>query len=409
MLAIIPAARFVAGRFTADQLPNFESIHMTKPPFSRALLALAAACLFCIACSNNQPAYAELAPEWYSCAARGPDTPDGRIRSCTKLIESSTESAQNRAIAYINRGTLRLDNGDVDGAMADYNQAIAIDPKHANAYNGRGNAYQDKGDVDRAMADYNQAVAIDPKHANAYNGRGNAYQRKGDIDRAIADYDQAIALDPRLVRAYGNRGNAFQRKGDIERAIADYNQAIAIDPRLATAYNARGNAYRSKGELDRALADYNQATTADPKYARAYFSRGRLALDAGTPAKAINDLAQCNQLDPQYAYWALWLEIAVRRSNLPSRLAAASRPIDMTKWPAQIIRLYLGQDTPEAVLTAADSGDAGTRKNQLCEARFYVGELALQQGRKADGVRLFRLAAADCPKTSMSTRGPWLS
>ena len=33
----------------------------------------------------------------------------------------------------------------------------------------------------------------------------------------------------------------------------------------------------------------------------------------------------------------------------------------------------------------------------MCEANFYTGQLALLQSRKDDAVRLFRLAAADCP------------
>src|SRR6516165_1397499 len=63
------------------------------------------------------------------------------------------------------------------------------------AYYNRGLAYQEKGDNDRAIADYDQAIRLDPKYAFAYNGRGNAYKAKGDNDRAIADYDQAIRLD----------------------------------------------------------------------------------------------------------------------------------------------------------------------------------------------------------------------
>jgi lipoprotein NlpI len=38
-------------------------------------------------------------------------------------------------------------------------------------------------------------------------------------------------------------------------------------------------------------------------------------------------------------------------------------------------------------------------KGQICEANFYSGELALQQSAKNEAIRLFRLAAADCPKT----------
>jgi lipoprotein NlpI len=102
-------------------------------------------------------------------------------------------------------------------------------------------------------------------------------------------------------------------------------------------------------------------------------------------------------LTPSTPYYALWLDIVEKRSGLASRLPQAVSQIDMTKWPAPVIRLFLGQITPAAVLAAADDPDAETRKGQVCEANFYSGELALQHGSKDEAERLFRLAATDCP------------
>lgn len=99
------------------------------------------------------------------------------------------------------------------------------------------------------------------------------------------------------------------------------------------------------------------------------------------------------------AFAALWLDIANRRSNLPSRLPEAIKQIDMTKWPAPLIRLYLGQLTPEAVLAAADDPDATKKKNQVCGANFYSGELALQRGAKDEATRLSQLAVTGCSKS----------
>jgi lipoprotein NlpI len=87
-----------------------------------------------------------------------------------------------------------------------------------------------------------------------------------------------------------------------------------------------------------------------------------------------------------------------KRSNLRSRLAEATAQIDMTSWPAPVVRLYLGQMTPGAVLAAADDADAGVKRRQVCEANFFLGEIALQQGTKEEAARLFRLATTDCPK-----------
>ena len=131
-----------------------------------------------------------------------------------------------------------------------------------------------KGEHDRAIADYNEAIRLDPKYVFAYNGRGNAYQAKGEHDRAIADYSEAIRLDPKFVKAYYSRGNAYQAKGEHDRAIADYNEAIRLDPKYVLAYNGRGNAYEAKGEHDRAIADYSEAIRLDPKFVLAYNGRG---------------------------------------------------------------------------------------------------------------------------------------
>src|SRR4051812_29003810 len=95
------------------------------------------------------------------------------------------------------------------------------------AYN-RGVSHFGKGDYDKAIADYNEAIRLDPKHALAYYNRGLSYAMKGDHDKAIADYNEAIRLDPKDQSGYQARGYSFANKGDHDKAIADYNEAIRL-------------------------------------------------------------------------------------------------------------------------------------------------------------------------------------
>ena len=89
-----------------------------------------------------------------------------------------------------------------------------------------------KGDYDRAIADYTEAIRLDPKHAKAYNNRALAYDAKGDFDKAIADLTEAIKADPNYAQAHRNRGVVYGEKGDRDKMIADFTEAIRLDPEL---------------------------------------------------------------------------------------------------------------------------------------------------------------------------------
>ena len=55
-----------------------------------------------------------------------------------------------------------------------------------------------KGQYERAIADFDQAIKLNPKFASAYSNRGFSYEHKGEKKRAMADYRKAIELHPGL-------------------------------------------------------------------------------------------------------------------------------------------------------------------------------------------------------------------
>ena len=73
------------------------------------------------------------------------DDPDRNIVGCTRIIEDADEGNIMRGAAYVARGLAWQKKGDGDKALADYNDAIRVNPKDALAYNDRGMLWRERG------------------------------------------------------------------------------------------------------------------------------------------------------------------------------------------------------------------------------------------------------------------------
>jgi tetratricopeptide (TPR) repeat protein len=66
--------------------------------------------------------------------------------------------------------------------------------------------YLVKRDNFRALADFNEAIRLEPADFRTFRYRGDAFRNIGNYNRALADYDEAIRLDPKYAEAFCSRG-----------------------------------------------------------------------------------------------------------------------------------------------------------------------------------------------------------
>jgi tetratricopeptide (TPR) repeat protein len=207
----------------------------------------------------------------------------------------------NNAKIYNERGGVYDNMGDFDRAFTDFTQAIRLDPNYAIAYSNRALVYVHMGDLDRAIADYNQAIRLDSNHHAAYDGRAEAYYFMRDYDRAIADFTQAVRLNPNHPESYEGRGLIYLiTTDDYDRAILDFTEVIRLKPNFSNAYWGRGQAFFLKRDYDRAIADYNQAIRFDPNHTTSYHYRGMAYANKGDFDRAIADWEAVLRIDPNY-------------------------------------------------------------------------------------------------------------
>ncbi|MDZ7958408.1 MAG: tetratricopeptide repeat protein [Aulosira sp. DedQUE10] len=98
---------------------------------------------------------------------------------------------------YIQQAYNRFAQGDIEGAIADFNIALCIHPNSAELYTARANFRKKKlGDRLGAIEDYTQAIFINPDNAFFYFWRSQTYQELGNHQKAIEDYNAAVTLAP---------------------------------------------------------------------------------------------------------------------------------------------------------------------------------------------------------------------
>jgi len=164
--------------------------------------------------------------------------------------------------------------------------AIRRDGRNWNAWSSRAQARHRDGDFQGAEADYDQAIALNPRLSASYERRAAVRQARGNLRGAISDHDSAIALKPSAIK-YCIRAKVRAEQGDLQGALADYDAGIGLNPGFAGDFSHRAMLKLRLEDFAGAADDLEHATNLDPQ-------AGRCALESAlgeTTAKS--SFSQC--------------------------------------------------------------------------------------------------------------------
>jgi tetratricopeptide (TPR) repeat protein len=113
----------------------------------------------------------------------------------------------DEAEALLTKAIAKQRAGDLTGALADYDGALAV-KRTATVLNNRGCALLEAGQIDRALADLREAVTIDPQSATAHCSLAEALARKSDHAAALESLERAVAIEPSW-RQYAKTAEGF--------------------------------------------------------------------------------------------------------------------------------------------------------------------------------------------------------
>ena len=184
-------------------------------------------------------------------------------------------SVKRGAEAHYDLGATLRQQGKVQEAMEQYEQALRLDPDYAEAHNDLGSALMGQGKVQEAIGHYEQALQIKPDSIEAHNNLGIALMGQGRLREAMEQYEQALRIEPDFAEAHYNLGLALMGQGRPQEAIGHYEQAVRIKPDSAEAHNNLGNALLQAGKVHEAIQQYEQALRIKPDLVQAQINLAR--------------------------------------------------------------------------------------------------------------------------------------
>jgi Flp pilus assembly protein TadD len=167
----------------------------------------------------------------------------------------------------------------VDPALAEFDQALILNPNDEWAYVGRGYGLALKGRLDNAMTDLDRAVQLNPKSAYAYCYRGLVFMLRGEFERALAQYNHSLSLNDKLIDAYNLRAGAQLGLKETDKALADIQKSLVMLSPQPAALGVRAGIYVVRKEYTKAIDDYTAAIAGLPKMLSLYVGRAQ-AYDA---------------------------------------------------------------------------------------------------------------------------------
>jgi tetratricopeptide (TPR) repeat protein len=198
---------------------------------------------------------------------------DSRIEHLRRREQQGKEPRSNLASipapvsadAYVYRGLVEYDRGDLAQAIENLSKALKLNPTNASALDFRGTAYLRNGDWQKAILDCDRAIQLTPSDFTALLNRACAYRATRQFDKALEGFSACIQVDPRNDFAYKSRAATYEQTGKFDEAIADWTKGLEITPNDATALAIRGYEYAETGRFEQALSDCTEALRIDSK------------------------------------------------------------------------------------------------------------------------------------------------
>jgi tetratricopeptide (TPR) repeat protein len=240
------------------------------------------------------------------------------------LVNKALVDSPNEPSAFLIRGIFEDNSNDYPKAIADFTQAIKLDPKLVPAYYYRADVYSQLGRQKQAVADYTTIISLKPRIVafrlvtetgrlrdhflgsddhivnleDIHYLRGKAQAALANRAEAVADFDIASKLDPQDNDPIARKAEIQSKAGQTNLALKTLSKSVSNDDTDWQTLASRAQVFEVQKDYQRAMRDYSRIIALNPKQPGAYFLRAQLSAKLGDLKAAIKDYSQMLLLEP---------------------------------------------------------------------------------------------------------------
>jgi Tfp pilus assembly protein PilF len=152
-------------------------------------------------------------------------------KQVTATQSPGTDNANAVLAELLQLGITQAEQHGWAAAETTFGDVLAIDPRNVYALYNLGLVDESTGNIPGADAYYEQAIADDADYTPALYNLAFTLE-SSNPEKALSLYQKIVSINPQASTAYLRMAFVYAQRGDLTQAHADQAKAIAIDPSL---------------------------------------------------------------------------------------------------------------------------------------------------------------------------------
>ena len=173
-------------------------------------------------------------------------------------------------------GDQLFDKGDIKGSIAEFQQALKMDPANINVHNSLGVCYGLLGEYEKAKLEFKSAVKLDHSEVMAWYNMGFTNMLTGDRQKALDLFLKANAINQDVFEITFQTGRLLMEMKQPESGKKFLEHAASLEPASGAVFRYLGECYMKIGNVDAAIASYKKAIKHNPGDAASVSAMGCL-------------------------------------------------------------------------------------------------------------------------------------